>query len=488
MTERYRQLAADAVGAATRAGASYVDARVVERRDQDMRSRNGRLAACTDELSRGVGVRVIADGAWGFASVGSTERAAVEAAARRAVDIARAAAVVQPAPVERWPVEPAVGRWESPVQVDPFALSLSERRDALLAADAGVSGRIIGSAANARAIRIDQWFVSSEGAELEQRRTVCGGGAEVTASNGEVVQRRSAPASFDGQWGLGGWERFDALALRDQHGRIRDEARRLLDADDCPATTTELILEGSQLALQIHESIGHPLEADRFFGWEDAYAGGTYLDPDDIGTRDVAAPHVSVVANSTEPGGLGTFGWDDDGVPASQWDLIRDGRLTGVLGNRELAARLNNPSATGAHRAADWSRLPLVRMVNVSLEPGAGTLEDLVASTERGVLMETNRSWSIDDRRLNFQFGCELGWEIVDGERTRLLRNPTYGGETPSFWRSCDAIAGPEAYVLWGFLICGKGQPGQMMMLSHGCAPARFRGVRIGGGYVRGSR
>lgn len=484
MTDPRKRWTDAALAEASRLGATYADVRAVARTTQSLTSRNGAIADLREDSSVGIGVRVIADGAWGFAAIGGHSLDAAREAVQRAVATARAAAILQPQPVALPSMASSSGSWETPYERDPFSVPHAERQDLLLRADRGPQGRVVSTTASTQAIVIEQRFANSEGAEQTQRFLVCGGGFQATAAGNGDVQVRSAPASFGGQWRGGGWEVFEALALHDHYATTCQEAEALLDADPCPTETTDLILEGSQLALQIHESVGHPLEADRFFGWEDAYAGGSYLSERDIGTREVAAPAVSIHANSTEPGGLGTFGWDDDGVAASQWDLIRDGHLRGALGNRELNGRMNAPSLHAASRAAGWNRLPLVRMVNVSMAPGSGTLDDLIGSTERGIYMQTNRSWSIDDRRLGFQFGCEVGWEIRDGQLGRMLKNPSYAGVTPTFWRSCDAIAGPQAYELWGFLICGKGQPGQMMMLSHGTSPARFRGVAVGGAYV----
>lgn len=484
MTDPRKRWTDAALAEASRLGATYADVRVVRTTTQSLTTRNGALADLREEASAGIGVRVLVDGAWGFAAIGALSLDAAREATQRAFATARAAALLQPTPVVLPPTPMTSGAWETPHVRDPFGVSLAERQDLLLRADQGTRGRVVSTTAGTQAIVIEQRFACTEGAEQDQRFLVCGGGFQATAAGHGDVQVRSAPASFGGQWRGGGWEVFEALALHEHYAVTCQEAEALLEAEPCPQGTFDVILEGSQLALQIHESVGHPLEADRFFGWEDAFAGGSYLQPSDIGVRQVAAPNVTIHANSTEPGGLGTFGWDDDGIAASRWDLIRDGRLEGALGNREINARLNAPSAHAASRAAGWNRLPLVRMVNVSMVAGAGTLDDLIASTERGIYMQTNRSWSIDDRRLGFQFGCEVGWEIRDGQRGRMLKNPTYAGVTPQFWSSCDAIAGPEAYELWGFLICGKGQPGQMMMLSHGTSPARFREVAVGGAYI----
>ena len=233
------------------------------------------------------------------------------------------------------------------------------------------------------------------------------------------------------------------------------------------------------MALQIHESCGHPTELDRAMGSEISLAGGSFLQPDLLGKLRYGSPLVNLVADSTAPGGLGTFGWDDEGVRAGKHPLVQEGMFVDYLSSRETAAALRRPS-TGTMRADGWNRTPLIRMVNVSLEPDRGSLEDLVADTKDGVLVCVDKSWSIDDLRLNFQFSLELAWEIKNGKRTRLLRDPFYTGVTPKFWRSCDAICGPEEWRLFGLNSCGKGDPMQLMHVAHGASPARFRGVTIG--------
>jgi TldD protein len=244
------------------------------------------------------------------------------------------------------------------------------------------------------------------------------------------------------------------------------------------------VLDTPQLALQIHESCGHPTEADRAFGEEVSLAGASFLVPERLGRFRYGSVHVNLTADAITPGGLGTFGWDDEGVAARRTPLVARGQHVGYLTSRETAARLGLPRSGGCVRAESWNRFPIVRMVNVSLEPAADgpSLEELVADTDDGVLLGCNRSWSIDDLRLNFQFGCEIAWEIKKGRRTRVLRNPIYTGITPRFWGACDAVGGPAAFRMWGFVSCGKGDPMQLMAVGHGCAPARFRDVTVGSG------
>lgn len=270
---------------------------------------------------------------------------------------------------------------------------------------------------------------------------------------------------------LGGYENAE---------RVRDEAIALLEAPPCPERTTDLILGNEQLVLQIHESVGHANELDRVLGWEANYAGRSFNTPDLLGTFQYGSPIVNPVADTTVPGGLATMGYDDDGVAAQRWHVVRDGTFTGYFETRETAPLIDRPRSNGCSRAEGWRHTPICRIPNLSLMPGTWTLEDLIADTREGIFMNVNRSWSIDQLRLNFQFGCEIAWDIKNGKLGRMLKNPTYQGMTPAFWRSCDAICDHDHWDLVGVANCGKGQPGQTAEMSHGSAPARFRGVRVG--------
>jgi TldD protein len=326
----------------------------------------------------------------------------------------------------------------------------------------------------------EKWFANSEGAATHQLITETGGGIQAVGVSENEVQARSYPNSFGRQQVAGGWENLLGWDLPGNALRTGSEALALLQADPCPTgLTTTLILGGDQLALQVHESCGHATELDRVFGSEAAYAGTSFLTTDQLGSFRYGSPVVNLTADSLRPLGLGTFGWDDEGIPAGRTPLVSAGLFTGYLMSRETAGQLGLPS-NGCMRASGWNRIPLVRMTNISIEPGDWELEDLVADTRDGIYMETNRSWSIDDRRYNFQFGTELAYEIKHGKRTRLLRNATYSGTTPEFWNACDAVCNANHWRMWGTPNCGKGQPSQIAHTGHGAAPARFRGIRVG--------
>ena len=472
------------LNAAALAGATYADVRVTDSATQALSVRSGVVEGISNGSSLGFGVRVIADGAWGFAASSEMTSDAAVRVARQAVAIARASAMVGAPPVVLAEAAPHRDRWTGPCEIDPFAISTEQKLAVLFAADEAMraqdgTGLTTGEMAFLRERKV---FASSEGAFIEQEWVESSAGIGVYAINGSDVVRRSYPNSHDGGSFQGGWETIVALDLAGNAPRIAQQAVELLQAPLCPAATTTLILDGSQLALQVHESVGHPTELDRILGDEAAFAGTSWVAPDDLGRLRYGSEAVTITADATVPGSLGSFGYDDEGVPARREYIVRDGILTGFLSGRESAAAVGLASS-GAMRADGWARTPLVRMTTVSLEPGsAGTLEDLIADTDDGVYMETNDSWSIDDKRLNFQFGCEIGWEIKGGKRGRMLRSPDYTGITPKFWGSCDAVCSQSEWAVWGVANCGKGEPMQVAHVAHGAAPARFRDITIGVG------
>jgi TldD protein len=463
-------------------GAQYADIRVVENRTENIQVKNGVVESANFSDNMGFGVRVLVDGAWGFsASIYLTEEE-IDRVTKQAMEIGRASGLVRGERVDLGPPVATRGAYVTPVEIDPFSISLEERLGVLLAADAEMA-RVEGvrvRQTNLVIIREKKWFASTESAYTEQTIIETGGGIVATAVGDGEVQSRSYPNSFGRQQVTGGWEMVLQWDLPGNSERIGSEAVALLTAEPCPAdTTTTVILGGDQVALQVHESCGHPIELDRVFGSEAAYAGTSFLTPEKLGSFRYGSEVVNITADSVRPLGLGTFGWDDEGVPAQSTPIVRQGDFVGYLMSRETASKLGKVS-NGCMRASSWNRIPLIRMTNVSLEPGEWDLEDLIADTDKGIYMMTNRSWSIDDRRYNFQFGTEIGYEIRKGKLGRMLRNCTYTGITPEFWNSCDAICNQNHWTMWGTPNCGKGQPSQIAHTGHGAAPARFRKVRVG--------
>jgi TldD protein len=478
------EVIARALDVATGGGASYADVRISEKRAEGLTVKDGTLQAAASDLTAGFGVRVLVDGAWGFASSAVVEPAEVETVTNQALAIARASARAGGPPVELDDTPPERGTYRTPVEEDPFMVALEDKLALLFALDAqmgavrGVSTR----ESTLEAIREFKTFASSAGAHVEQELVEVGAGLTATAVSDNDAQERSYPNSLGGQMVTGGFEAIRALGLSENAQRIGEEAVALLTAPQCPSGDMTVIINSSQLALQVHESCGHPIELDRVMGMEASFAGTSFLTLDQMDNLQYGSPLVNIDADATAPGGLGTFGWDDEGVPAQNVPIVSAGRFVGYLTSRETAPIIGRRSM-GSSRAGNWRQIPLIRMTNVNLRPGeAGTLEDLIADTDDGILLDTNRSWSIDDRRLNFQFGTQAGWLIKHGRRAGLVRNPTYTGITPRFWNSCDAICGPSEWVLWGVPNCGKGEPIQTAHVGHGAAPARFRNVQVGVG------
>jgi TldD protein len=484
-----KDIASWALETAKLRGASLAEARIVDERDRALATKNGKIGGASDSESLGIGIRVIADGAFGFAATDDLTRDGVQSCAAQAVEIAKASATVKAQELRMAPEPAAKAEWSSPCAIDPFAISIEKNLELLFAIDAelrktkGVT--LAETSMNFR--RYEQWFYSTEGAEIHQTVISSGAGYAAHSFEGTEIQKRSYPTSFGGQFQNRGYELIEELRLLEHAPEVAEQAVALHSAEQCPEGTFDIILESSQLGLQIHESVGHPIELDRVLGMEANFAGTSFLTLDKLRTLKYGSDMVNVVADATEAHGpgLGTFAYDDEGVAAQRTPIISNGLFTGYLSSRDTAAAIGAGRSGGCLRAEGWNRLPIVRMTNVSLLPGEEplTLDELIASTDFGILMATNRSWSIDDKRYNFQFGCEIGWEIVGGKRRRMLKNPSYSGITTEFWNSMDAICSRDQWTLWGIPNCGKGQPQQTMGTGHGAAPARFRNISVGTAY-----
>jgi TldD protein len=484
-----QELANWAIETATRRGATYADVRVMDIRHRDISTKNGEVGTLAESESFGIGIRVIAGGAWGFAGTDLLTREGVEACAAEAVAIAKASALAKRENVALAPERAHVDTWQNPFLKDPFRIPVERQMDLLLAADAEMR-RVKGVTVAEGSMsfrRIEQLFASSTGSSIHQVKMQSGAGIVATSFAGSEIQKRSYPNSFGGQHMLQGYELVESLDLVGNAARIAEEAVALHSAAQCPEGQRTIILGGSQLGLQIHESIGHPIELDRVLGMEANFAGMSFLTVDKLRKLKYGSDIVNVVADARlEHGpGLGTFAYDDEGVPAQCTPIITDGLFTGYLSNRETASAIGENRSNGTMRCESWNRLPIIRMTNISLHPGAWQYDGLIADTDDAILMDTNRSWSIDDRRYHFQFSTEIGWEIKGGKKTRMIKNPSYSGITTEFWNSCDAICSREHWTLWGTPNCGKGQPMQTMGTGHGAAPARFRNVKVGVAFAK---
>jgi TldD protein len=477
-----RDVCERAIDAALGAGAGYADARAVTRRVQNISTKNRQVDSIADGETEGVGVRVLVDGAWGFACDRRMSEEGAREAALRAVAFARASAGrADRRHVVLAPVQAQKGEYKTGAARDPIDVPIEDKIALCLRAEEGMrQERVKVTEASARAQRERRAFRSSDGADVLQEFVECGAGIEALAVGDDGrVQARSYPSAHGGSSAQAGWEYVESLDLEHEALRVGEEAAALLRADPCPSGVKTIVIDSEQMVLQVHESVGHPTELDRIYGTEAAYAGTSFLKPKDLGELRYGSTFMNVTADATTERGLGTFAFDDEGVPAARLPVVEEGVLRGFLSSRETAALIGDGRG-GSMRADGWSRMPLVRMTNLHLEPGSGSLDDLLADVDDGVFLCTNKSWSIDDKRLNFQFGTQIAWEIKKGRLGRMYRDATYMGVTPRFWSGLDAVAGPEEWKLYGLTNCGKGQPGQHAHVSHGTSPGRFRNVQVG--------
>lgn len=467
---------------------TYADVRIVDFSTREVATKDGIVEALAEGTSLGYGIRILKSGSWGFASSHDMTKTGIDKTIKMALSICEATSQNQSFVTELTEQKGIVGHYKTEIKTDPFAVKLDEVVSLLLMADKAqrVHKNIVISQTFFTAHKEKKYFAATNGSLIDQEIVWTGAGIEASAADNIDFQNRSYPNSFRGQNMTRGYELLNELDLVSHAPRVAEEAAALLTAPLCPTETTDVILDSNQLALQIHESCGHATELDRVLGDEASYAGTSFLTPEKLGHFKYGSPIVNLTADATIPGGLGTFGYDDEGVPAKRTFLVKNGIFNDYLTSRETVLRLqkiipsyNRPS-NGTVRASSWSRLPMIRMTNVNLEPGEWKLKELVADTKKGIFMNTNRSWSIDDRRLNFQFGTEIAWEIKNGKMGRMLKNPTYQGMTPQFWNSCDAICNKDEWTVWGTPNCGKGQPSQVMYTGHGASPARFKNIKVG--------
>ncbi|MDQ6823652.1 MAG: TldD/PmbA family protein [Candidatus Eremiobacteraeota bacterium] len=476
-------IAARALDTASAQGAFYADIRFDVARSERIEVRNGIVATLSDTTSRGYGIRALFEGSWGFAAGSELTDGGIDLVAARAVAIAKAGASIASRRFGEPPPKAYVDTFATPMLLDTADIPLGERVALLLDAE-----KALHTAPSVRVGRawIDLWhtdkfFYSTIGSRIAQSIAQTGSGIQAMAVAERDVQTRTFPGDV-GLYKAGGWEIVQEAALGAHAQRIGEEAAALLAAPQSPSGTKDLILGGSQMSLQMHESCGHPAELDRVMGWEANFSGVSFLELEQLGKLQYGSGIVSISIDNTIPAGLATVGYDDEGTKSSVTDIIRNGVLVGYEMSNDTARAIGRES-NGCVRAQSWEFVPMIRMCNLNLAPGDIPFDNLFDDVKDGLYMESNRSWSIDDHRLNFQFGCEIAWEIKNGKRGRMLKNPTYAGVTPKFWNSCDAIADENSWVAWGTPNCGKGEPMQTGRTAQCASPARFRGVEVGVGF-----
>jgi TldD protein len=479
-----RELTEKALEVCSKEGATYADIRIVTILDEDIAIKRGNIDTLNLSTVKGFGIRTIADGGLGFAGSYLITKDEIERVAKLAVRIGKASGSTRKKPIKFVEEKAVEDSYKTPINKDPFKIPTEEKIEILVEVEKRLreyNPEVIKmSQSDYRGHREDKIFASTEGAYITQEITFCGGGFTCTAiSPGTPPQRRSYPGSFRGDFSTKGYDFFEELNLLENVEITAKEAIALTTAKTCPTEKATLLIDGSQLVLQVHESVGHPTELDRVLGTEAAYAGTSFVTPDNLGKLKYGSKFVNLTSDCTLPGGLGTYGYDDEGVSARRVDLVKDGLFVGYQSSRETAALLGLEKSSAGMRADNPQKLPLVRMTNINLEPGDWKRDEIIAETKKGILMSTNRSWSIDDKRLNFQFGAEIAWEIINGELGEIIRNPTYTAITPEFWGSMDAHS-KDDWKLMGTPNCGKGQPGQVMYVGHGVGTARFHNIRIG--------
>ncbi len=473
----WHELAARGLERVRAAGATYADIRFMDSRTESLHGEDGRVAQIQDTRDSGFGIRVLYDGAWGFAASAIVSAEEVPRMADLAVEIAKGSATLRRAPVSL--VEESAHRdcVVTPRRIDPFRLPLEQKAALLVESMGGLQGQagVVRSRAHLWARRDLKLFVSTDASHLEFDLLAVHGEIEATAAH----DGRFASRSMNTPYLRMGYELIEEAGFATAAPRVAAEAVEKVRAPAVDPGVYDLVLDGEHLSLTIHESCGHPSELDRALGYEANYAGTSFLTPDGLGTFRYGSPHVTLVADNTEAGTLAATGYDDDGVACQRWDIVRDGLFVGYCTNREVAGAIGERRSRGSNRADGWGSIPMVRIANIGLQPGAGTTEDLIAGIDRGIYIEGHGSYSIDQRRYNFQFGGDAFWLIEGGRRTHMLRDVVYHGITPQFWGRCDGVADTRFRTRFGFITCGKGQPGQAGWMTHAASPARFRGIQV---------
>src|SRR3954469_17136631 len=477
-----RAEAADAaLSRAAALGASYADIRINRYRRESVATRERQVQNVSRSASYGLGLRVLVNGAWGFAATNRVDPSAARAAAEQAIAIARANAALTTRKVVLANADKVVASWTNPIKRDPFDVSLEAKTAFLMKLNETAMAVPGVSFVSSQILFVDEqkYFASSEGSRITQRlvRTY----PQFTATASDRASGDFQTRAVVDRAQLIGYEYVDEYPWLQDAEEAGHEVVEKLKARPVAPGRYDLVVDPSQLFLPIHESVGHSTELDRSLGWEANMAGTSFLKPADAGKLRFGANIVNLVGDRTQPGGLATTGYDDEGVKSERWHLVRDGMFVDWQTTRELAPLVGQQRSHGCLHADDWSSVPFPRMPNVSLQPATSdvSLEDLFGEIKRGLYIQGRGVSSIDQQRYNFQFGGAVIREITNGKLGPMIRDGAYQSRTPDFWASCDGVGGPSTYRLWGTSADGKGEPAQLNAVSHGCPPARFRQITV---------
>ena len=471
------QLAKVCLETASRDNATYADIRLVNTVIETVSMINENPAS-EESNDLGAGIRVLYQNTgWGFASTDEVDPENIRETTRKALSLARGAAKIgSRLTLAKEPTH--VASWESPRKKDSLTVPTETKFEVLEDATSRMKAEgVVARRSQIISTKIEKYFANSEGSRIYQDIAQTGAQIVVAAKGPSGIQRRS-----EQQYALEGYELIDAMDLPGKAPVLTKEVLELTRAQGLKEGRSDVIISADQLGLQVHESCGHPIELDRVLGYEANFAGRSFLSPDQLGKLQYGSEHVNIVMDATlaHGQGLGTFAYDDEGVESQRKYAIRKGKFVGYLMSRGTSQSVGEPRSNGCMRA-DTYQLPIIRMTNVSLEPGDWDYDELIEDTKDGILMVANYGWSIDQKRYNFQFNCEKGYRIKDGSIGELIRGPGYSGITPEFWNACDAVCNRKSWTLWGTPNCGKGQPQQVMGTGHGASPSRFRNIRVFG-------
>lgn len=481
-----KELADVALNVARQRGASYADIRISRTLNNFVNTREKIVTGVTNTETFGFGVRVLVDGSWGFAASSVVTKEEIAKVADRAVAIAKSNKVIQRTRIELVPVEKYPdAKYSTPVKQDPFTVPLSEKVDLLLKVNAeaakvkGPGPMFVNS--GMFFTKEEKYFGSTEGTYADQTLIRSFPNFTVTSVNPATgrFESRSSLGSPAGK----GYEVVAEYDLVNEAPRAAEQAVMKHSAKPVEPGRKDLVLHPTHLWLTIHESVGHPTELDRVLGYEANYAGTSFATREKLGKFQYGSNIVNIKGDKTQLGALATCGWDDDGVKTTEWDIIKDGKLVSYQTVRDNAGIIGLKRSHGAAYGDNWGDVAFQRMPNVSLQPAAGTKkiseDDLIAGVEDGIYIEGDGSFSIDQQRYNFQFGGQVFWEIKNGKKTEMLRDVAYQSRTPDFWNACDGLGSKEYYQMGGSYFDGKGEPGQVNAVSHGCPPARFRQINV---------